>query len=136
MCNNNTCRLCKSLILSTAVTFAGGVLTINIPEGSYINCKRYCLAITQPIPEATTIGATVVVTIGDGTETYPLTTCSGAPVTAAALRTYGVYLVQVATTADGGSFRVLKGLSCAPAVDVLDALTGDAPAAADAGGGA
>lgn len=133
MCNNNTCRLCKNLILSAAVSFAGGVLTINIPEGSYMNCKRYCLAITQPIPEATTIGATVVVTIGDGTETYPLTTCSGAPVTAAALRSYGVYLVQVVTTADGGNFRVLKGLSCAPAVDTLDALTGDAPAA---GGGA
>ncbi len=133
MCNNNTCRLCKNLILSAEVTFAGGVLTINIPEGSYINGKRYCLAITQPIPEATTIGATVVVTIGDGAETYPLTTCSGAPVTAAALRSYGVYLVQVVTTADGGNFRVLKGLSCAPAVDTLDALTGDAPAA---GGGA
>lgn len=135
MCNNNVCRLCKNLILSAAVTFEGDVLTINIPEGSYINCRRYCLAITQPIPDATTIGATVVVTIGDGTETYPLTTCSGAPVTAAALRSHGVYLVQVVTTADGGSFRVLKGLSCAPAVEVLDALTGDAPAA-PAGGGA
>lgn len=135
MCNN-TCRLCKNLILSAAVTFAGGVLTINIPEGSYMGGKRYCMAITQPIPDTATIGATVVVTIGDGAETYPLTTCSGAPVTAAALRSYGVYLVQVVTTADGGNFRVLKGLSCAPAVDVLDALTGDAPAAPDAGGGA
>ena len=32
---NNVCRLCDRLILSQAVTFAGGTLTINSPAGSY-----------------------------------------------------------------------------------------------------
>jgi hypothetical protein len=113
-------------------TFADGTLTVNIPEGSYRNGCNYCLVIAQTIPEATTIAAPVVITIGDGTETYPVTRCSGAPVLAAALRVRTKYPLIVATTQTGGTFRLIKNLCCAPAVPVLDALTGDAPA----GGGA
>lgn len=132
MCNNNPCRLCKNLIISTAVAFAGDTLTITIPEGSYGNGCNYCLVIAQTIPAATTIGAEVEIAIGDGTVTYPVTRCNGAPVTAAALRTRTKYPVIVATTATGGTFRMLRNLCCAP-VNQLAALTGDAPAV---GGGA
>lgn len=131
----NPCRLCKNLIISTAVTFGDGTLTINIPEGSYRNGCNYCLIIAQAIPEDTTIAAPVVITIGDGTEEYPVLRCSGAQVTAAALRTRTKYELLVSTNATGGAFRFLRGLCCAP-VNQLDALTGDAPAAPADGGAA
>ena len=127
MCNNNRCKLCDRFVISTAVAFADGVLTITVPEGSYVNGYRYCLVIGQAIPDATTIGAEVVIAIGDGTVTYPVTRCNGVPVTAAALRTRTIYPVIVATNATGGVFRILKNLCCAP-VNQLSALTGDAPA--------
>ena len=38
-----SCKLCKRLIISQAVTFADGTLTINIPEGNYTNGCSYCL---------------------------------------------------------------------------------------------
>ena len=69
---NNVCRLCDRLILSQAVTFAGGTLTINIPAGSYNNGAKYCIVVAQAIPAATTINAPVVITIGSGTMQYPL----------------------------------------------------------------
>ena len=56
------------LVLSQAVTFADGTLTINLPAGSYANGEKYCIVIAQAIPEATTITAPVVITIGTGTE--------------------------------------------------------------------
>lgn len=130
----NPCKLCRNLVISTAVTFADGTLTINIPEGSYGNGCNYCLVIAQAIPADTTISAPVVITIGDGTEEYPLLRCSGVQVTAAALRTRTKYETIVSTNATGGAFRVLRGLCCAP-VNRLNALTGDAPADAPADGG-
>ena len=36
-------KLCKRLIISTAVTFADGTLTINIPDGYYANGEKYCI---------------------------------------------------------------------------------------------
>ena len=44
---NNVCRLCDRLILSQAVTFAGGTLTINIPAGSYPSQRT--MSSSQPI---------------------------------------------------------------------------------------
>lgn len=105
MCKN-TCKLCRRLILSQAVTFAGDTLTINIPEGVYGNCEKYCLVIAQAIPDATTISADVVITIGDGTVEYPLVDCAGNAVTAGMLRTRTRYAARVATTPTGGSFRL------------------------------
>lgn len=35
MACNNVCKLCRRLVISQAVTFADGVLTINLPAGSY-----------------------------------------------------------------------------------------------------
>ena len=79
---NNVCRLCDRLILSQAVTFAGGTLTINIPAGSYNNGAKYCIVVAQAIPAETTINAPVVITIGSGTTQYPLVNRCCAQITA------------------------------------------------------
>lgn len=136
MCNSNyICHLCPRLILSADVTFAAGTLTINLPAGSYNNGQKYCIVIAQAIPAATTITAPVVVTIGDGTETYPLTNRYGAQVTANLLRTRTKYATCVSTTATGGAFRLLgMPRGCCPVTSNLAAIDGTAPAAAAEGG--
>lgn len=129
MACSNICRLCDRLIISQAVTFADGTLTINLPEGSYGNGCKYCIVVAQTIPDETTITAPVVITIGAGTQTYPLTGCNCAQVLAASLRTRTRYAVRVATTAIGGTFKLLGKPCCAPN-NALAAIDGTAPAAA------
>lgn len=126
------CRLCDRLVLSQAVTFADGTLTINLPAGSYANGCKYCIVIAQTIPAAATITAPVVVTIGEGTVEYPLTNRCCAQLTACALRTRTRYMVQVATSATGGSFKLLGRPCCAPN-NALTAIDGTAPAAEGGG---
>ena len=133
MCNCNG-RICKRFLFATTATFAAGTLTINIPQGAYANGCRRCLVIGTALPDATTINAPVVITIGDGTETYPLLNCNGAQVIARNLRTRKVYPVVVVTTADGGAFRMLDNVGCDD--NRLVAIDGTAPAAAPAEGGA
>ncbi len=123
---NKSCKLCDRLILSQAVTFADDTLTINIPAGAYNDGEKYCIVVAQPIPAATTITAPVVVTIGDGTVEYPLTTRCCAAVQACAIRTRTRYPVQVTTSATGGNFRVLSNLCCSPN-NRLAAIDGTAP---------
>lgn len=133
MACKNVCRLCDRLIISEAVTFAAGTLTVNIPAGSYNRGEKYCIVIAQTIPAATTITAPVVITIGDGTETYPLVDRCCAQVTACAIRTRTKYSAIVATDATGGTFKLLGKTCCAPD-NALTAIDGTAPVAA--GGGA
>lgn len=128
MACKNVCRLCNNLIISAAVTFTAPNLIINLPAGSYANCEKYCIVIAQAIPDATTITAPVFVTIGTGTELYPLNRCDGSQVTAAELRTRTRYAVRVATTATTGSFNLLVRLCGARDVG-LTAIDGTAPAA-------
>lgn len=127
MCKN-TCKLCDRLIISEAVTFAAGTLTVNIPAGSYVDGCRYCIVIAQAIPAATTITAPVVITIGDGTVEYPLVKCDCAQVTACALRTRTRYPVTVSTNATGGTFKLRGHVCCAPS-NALTVIDGTAPAA-------
>lgn len=122
------CKLCDRLVISQAVTFADGTLTINLPAGSYANGEKYCIVIAQAIPATTTITAPVVITIGTGTEEYPLTNACCAQVTACALRTRTRYSVVVSTSAVGGSFKMLGRGCCAPN-NALAAIDGTAPAA-------
>lgn len=133
MACKNTCQLCDRLIISQAVTFAAGTLTINLPAGSYNDGEKYCIVIAQAIPAETTITAPVVITIGTGTETYALTNSCCAQVTACAVRTRTKYSTRVSTTATGGTFKLLGNVACAP-TNNLTAIDGTAPAAA--GGGA
>lgn len=125
---SNVCKLCDRLIISQAVTFADDTLTINIPAGSYANGCKYCIVIAQTIPVATTITAPVVITIGDGTEEYPLTNSCCAQVVASALRTRTRYATIVSTDATGGVFKML-GRGCCVPDNSLSAIDGTAPAA-------
>lgn len=124
----NVCKLCSRLIISQAVTFAAGTLTINLPAGSYGDGCEYCIVVAQTIPAATTITAPVVITIGTGTEEYALTNSCCAQVTACALRTRTKYKTKVVTSATGGSFKMLGRGCCAPD-NALTAIDGTAPAA-------
>lgn len=121
------CTLCDRLIISTAVTYAAGVLTINLPAGSYQDGGKYCIVIAQAIPAATTLNATVVITIGAGAVTYPLNDRCGAQLTAAAIRTRTRYATRVNTTATGGSFNLIGKACCTPD-NSLDSINGTAPA--------
>lgn len=127
------CKLCDRLIISQAVTFTAPNLIINLPAGAYQNCERYCIVVAQAIPEATTINAPVFITIGDGTELYPLNRCNGVQATASGIRTRTRYATKVTTTATGGAFRLLGKICCYP-TDNLTSIDGTAPVAAAAGG--
>jgi hypothetical protein len=130
----NVCRLCRNLVISQAVTFADGTLTINLPAGSYAAGCKYCIVVGQTIPAATTITAPVVVTIGTGAEEYPLVDGCCAQVTACAIRTRTKYATVVATDATGGTFKLLGRAACAPNY-ALAAIDGTAPVA-EGGAGA
>lgn len=125
---SSVCKLCDRLVLSQAVTFTGGNLVINLPEGSYNNGCKYCIVVAQAIPAATTITAPVVITIGDGTVLYPLTDRCCAQVVACGIRTRTRYSTCVSTSAVGGSFRLLGRACCSPD-NSLSAIDGTAPAA-------
>ena len=123
------CKLCDKLILSQAVTFTGGNLVVNLPAGSYENGRKYCIVIAQAIPAATTINAPVVLTIGTGTELYPLTNRCCAQVTACGIRTRTRYSTVVSTSATGGTFKLL-GNACPCPTNNLSVIDGTAPAPA------
>lgn len=139
MACKNVCEICRQLVISQAVTFtpgtagAPGTLAINIPAGSYANGCKYCIVVAQAIPAATTITAPVVITIGDGTEEYPLTRFDGSQVVASGIRTRFKYATIVSTDANGGVFKMLGRPCCSP-VNRLAAINGTAPVAAAEGG--
>ena len=119
-------KLCDRFILSQAVTFANGTLTINLPAGAYNDGCKYCIVVAQAIPTETTITAPVVITIGDGTVEYPLTNKCCAQVVASGLRTRTRYAVMVSTSATGGTFKML-GNPCYSPDNRLRAIDGTAP---------
>lgn len=127
MACKNICKLCPNLIISQAVTYDSGVLTVNIPAGSYENQDKYCLVIAQAIPTNAIIGAPVVITIGQGTVTYPLLLCNGTQMLAGTLRTRTKYSTVVQTSSTGGSFRLI-GKVCFQQNNNLQAINGTAPA--------
>lgn len=114
MCKN-VCKLCRNLVISQSVTFTSGTgLIINIPAGSYNDNQKYCIVVAQSIPAATTITAPVYITIGEGTEQYPLVNNYCTQVTACAMRTRTRYATVVNTSATGGSFKLLGKPACSP----------------------
>lgn len=122
------CRLCDRLVISQSVTFTGGNLVINLPAGSYNNREKYCIVVAQTIPDTATINAPVVITIGTGTELYPLTNRCCAQVTACGIRTRTRYSTVVSTSATSGTFRLL-GSACPCPTNNLASINGTAPAA-------
>lgn len=120
------CKLCSRLVLSQSVTFTSGNLVINLPAGTYLDGNKYCIVVAQAIPSTTTINAPVVITIGTGTQQYPLTRCNCAQVTACGIRTRTRYSTVVATSATGGTFKLLGQPCCAPN-NRLAGINGTAP---------
>lgn len=113
---SNVSQLCNNVVISQGVEFAAapapGVLSINIPAGSYANGQKYCIVIAQPIPTTTTISANVVITIGDEETTYPLLNCNGTNVQAASIATRTRYATRVATNIGSGVFKLLGNINC------------------------
>lgn len=126
MACKSVCQLCKRLIISQAITFTGGNLVVNLPDGSYSNGEKYCIVLAQSIPTAATINAPVVFTIGTGTTQFPLTNRCCAPVTACGVRTRTKYSTNVVTSATGGTFRMIGKPCCSPSNDLtaINAETG------------
>jgi hypothetical protein len=120
-------EICRHLVISSAVTFTAGTgLIINIPEGSYQDGCKYCIVVAQTIPDATTITAPVFISIGDGTELYPLNKCDCTQATACSIRTRTKYSTVVETSATTGVFKLLGKVCCAPNNN-LTAIDGTAP---------
>lgn len=128
MACKNICKLCPKFIISQSVTYASGVLTVNIPAGSYDNCEKYCIVIAQSIPTDAIVGAPVVITIGTGGVNYPLLLCNGTQMLAGTLRTRTKYSTVVQTSSTGGSFRLL-GRTCCQPNNNLQSIDGTAPTA-------
>lgn len=126
MACKTTCSLCRRLIISQAITFAGGNLIVNLPAGSYNNGEKYCIIFAQSIPAATTINAPVVFTIGTGTQQYPLVNRCCRPVTTCGVRTRTKYSTIVETTAMSATFKMLGNPACAPNNN-LRSVNGTAP---------
>lgn len=126
----NVCRLCPRLVLSQSVTYANGVLAVNLPDGSYVDGEKYCVVIAQTIPSTAIIGAPVVFTIGTGTTTFPLVNRCCAQVTACGIRTRTRYSVVVNTSATGANFKMLGNPCCSPSYSLpaVSATTGGATA--------
>ena len=132
------CHLCDKLVISQAVNYsAASGLIINIPAGSYTNGQKVCLVIAQNIPAAATINAeepsTVSITIGTGTQLYPLNRADCTQATACNLRTRTRYSTRISTTATGGAFKLLGRPCCAPS-NALASIDGTAPATNEGGG--
>lgn len=123
----NICKLCPKLVISNSVTFANGNLVINLPAGVYQNGEKYCIVVAQAIPPETTISSGVVITIGEGTQQYPLTRTDCSQVTACGIRTRTKYSVCVSTNATGGVFKMLGKPHCYPRNN-LPSINGTAPA--------
>ena len=118
MCRNS-CNECDRKIYSTGVSIVtvNGVntLLISVPQQSFNNCQRGCIVIIQNIPTTATINMPVAISIGNDTTTvYPLVRCDCRQVTACMIRTRRRYPFKVITNSTGGSFRILKNLSCSP----------------------
>ena len=124
---NTACHLCDRLIISESVAYTAPNLIIDLPAGSYNNGEAYCIVVAQAIPTTTTITAPVFITIGGGTELYPLTNTCCAQVNACSIRTRTRYKTRVSTTTTGGSFRMLSRGFCNRETG-LPSIDGTAPA--------
>ena len=118
MCRNS-CTECKRKIFSDSVSIVtiDGVdtLVVNVPAQTFNNCQRGCIVLIQSIPTAATISTPVAISIGgDTTTVYPMADCNCNQITACALRTRVRYPFKIVTNSLGGTFKILKNLSCSP----------------------
>jgi hypothetical protein len=103
-------RIDPRSVTAETITFAGDTLTINLPQRTFVAGCPYFLRLVDEIPAATTIGATVVITIGTGTVEYPLVDLAGVPVTAERLRSGYSYPIVLVASGTTGAFKVIAPL--------------------------
>ena len=125
-CRKSMCKICPRIKISQAVTWNGTSVVINLPAGCYNDREQYCIVIAQSIPSAATVNAPVVVTIGSGTQQYPLNLCDCSQATVCNIRTRTRYAVRVATSSTSGAFKLLGRCHCAP-TNNLESINGTAP---------
>ena len=121
----SNCKLCSRSIISQSITFNGTSLVVNLPNDNYGNKQKYCIILAQSIPDATTINAPVVFTIGTGTVQYPFVNdCT--PILASQVRTRRVYRTKVNTGVNDGVFKYV-GDCCLPSnsTTVVDSIPVD-----------
>ncbi len=128
-------RIHPRSVTAAEIAFADDMLTINVPQRSFDSGKRYYLRIEEPIPAETTIGAAVVLTIGDGTVEYPLLDCNGTPITAERIRSGYRYTIELVGTPANGAFRVTGPLWYWRGNEAFS-VDGTDPAAEEGGGAA
>ena len=110
-CNGNY-RLCNRIRITQSTTFTTPNLVLNVAPGGYNDDEKYCIVTAQAIPNNATVNAPVIITIGTGTQQYPLVNPNGTQVTAGALRTRTRYACICETTPTGAVFRLCRGLNC------------------------
>lgn len=101
-------KFCNNFVFSESVTVDTDTLVVNV---SSIPSPCGCLAITQVIPDTATVNMPVVVTIGEGTEQYPLIDKCGVQLSAGRLdirRRYQYRYISANTT----SIIKLYGTRC------------------------
>lgn len=126
-------RIDPRSVTPDAVTFAGDTLTINLPQRTYLASFPYFLRLVDAIPDETTIGADVVLTIGAGTVEYPLLDVNGVQVTAERLRSGYSYPVTVVNSGANGAFKLLARLLYSRYTAAFS-VDGTVPAAEEGGG--
>lgn len=113
MCNNKCSRVCRYLVYSEASAVTGGNLIVDLPEITYRDCNKFCLVLTQALPDTATVNMPVFVTVGeDTTTTYPLVDCTGLQVTASMITTRCRYPVIRVTNGVSTVFKIQRNLSC------------------------
>lgn len=113
------CRLCRNIVISTAVTVVTidgtDTLVIDIPAGFYPDCRRVCLVVAQTIPATATITMPVAISIGgDTTTVYPIVNYDCSQVTACAIRTRTKYGLCISTSATSAVFKSLVRMTGYP----------------------
>lgn len=112
MACQNVCKLCRNLVISTAVAYDSTTNTLNItiPDRGYRNCEKVCIVVAQSIPATTTINARVFIFVG--ASSFPLTKRNCAQVTACEIKTRTKYSTCVQTNTTSGVFRLLGNVCC------------------------
>lgn len=127
-------RLDPRSVTPVEITFAADTLTINLPQRSYNSGGPYFLRLDAEIPTDATIGALVVITIGEGTVEYPLLDCQGVQITAERLRSGYSYPIAVVGTNANGAFKIISPLIYRK-YNAAVSLDGTAPATEGGGAG-
>lgn len=107
------CKLCKNLVLSTAINYdaATDTVIVGLPANTFGNCQKYCIVLAQTIPETATINSQVVFTVGTNPTQYPFLNKNCVPVYATQIRTRKIYPIRVNTSVNEGVFKYVGNCS-------------------------